>query len=350
MRRYIPLGSYRTDFGRFLPDWGMEMEPLEKRMNRIGTIAGIQAAFGASWGDSGRGSRMRTRFSDTVGFYDESGIGRDAHPAPAIVHPMLEIDDPMAACAVFYHDDAGTVFGSVVLSAGQVAPLSEIVHESGGDWRDAILRSKDDANLDQVFFPEGAVGGTHGKLRPYAVSAEKVDLATLPRIRPRHFSAGMLALAAASLAAFVVTVWTFFSGPGSESAQEAEFEVERIRTEYAGLLVRCRAGLREPWPARPNGRCARKAASGRRNWRGSDSRSPFRAVHTSIATTSSTARIGTNTWRGPPSRRWLTVFRDNTSMDPTGSFSTASNLSKRLRVNTDSVAIQSFQIERLEAT
>ena len=229
----------------------MEVDLWEKRMNRIGTIAGIQAAFGARWDDSGRGSRMRTRFSDTVGFYDESGIGRDAHPAPAIVHPMLEIDDPMAACAVFYHDDAGKVFGSVVLSAGQVAPLSEIVHESGADWRDAILRSKDDANLDQVFFPEGVVDGSHVKLRPYAVSARKVDLAALPRIRPRHISAGMLVLAAAALAAFSVAAWTFFSGPGNQSAQEAEFEIERIRTEYAGLLERCRSDLREPWPAPP---------------------------------------------------------------------------------------------------
>ena len=220
-------------------------------MNRVGTIAGIQAAFGARWDDSARGARLTTRFSDTVGFYDEAGIGRDAHPAPAIIHPMLDIDDAMAACAVFYHDDAGTVFGSVVLSAGQVAPLSETVHDSGGDWREAILRSAGDANLDQVFYPEGSVDASHGKLRPYAVSAEKVDRATLPRIRRRVVSAGMLALAAAALAAFSVAVWTFFSGPGNESAQEAEFEIERIRTEYAGLLERCRADLKEPWPAPP---------------------------------------------------------------------------------------------------
>lgn len=221
-------------------------------MTHIGTIAGIPAAFGARWDDAKNGARLKSDHSKTVGFYDDKDVTQKMFPAPAVISAMLDVDDTMAAYSVFYHDDNGEIFGSIVYSAGQVAPLSEVLYETQEDWENAIVRSTRDSNIDQVYLPEGAADFEDEKHRIYAISHE-IDQKTLPKIVSTSNLATILIVAAMLLviACIPLGAWVFIAKPFEQKTTEAKFVVEKIKPDYAAVLGECETDLRDPWPAPP---------------------------------------------------------------------------------------------------
>lgn len=222
-------------------------------MYEIGSIAGVDVIFGARWDDAGEGARLKTKFRGTVGFYDGGRPDRKVHPAPAVARGMFEVEDALATHAVFYRDDGGAVFGSIVFSAGEVAPLSETVYGTSGEWEDAIVRSTGDANIDLVFFPEGTAAPSDGKHRVFEVSDARLDMDSLPAVKPRP-GAGTLAAAASAVVvpiAVAAGAWFFAAHPLKEDVDDIEFVVERIKPDYSGILERCGRDLDEPWPVPP---------------------------------------------------------------------------------------------------
>lgn len=222
-------------------------------MNKIGTIAGIPAVFAGRWDDSKENAHFKSKFLDTVVFYDSKDTDVKAHPAPAIAHAMLEVDDRMAAYAVFYHDDEGEIFGSVIFSAGQIAPLSEVLYEDAESWEEAIIRASKDSNIDQVFSPEGAVNLDQETQKSYFQDPDLIDRNGLPKITSSSNIATILIvmLMMIILTAIPVVAWIIVAKPFEKVSNEAEFVVERIKPDYSRVLDQCALDLQEPWPAPP---------------------------------------------------------------------------------------------------
>lgn len=222
-------------------------------MNQIGTISGVPAVFGARWDDDKGSARFKAKLSDTIGYYDDKEIDAKAFPAPAIVHQQLEIDDPMAAYVVFYHDDEGELFGSVVFSAGQIAPLSETIFETSDEWENAIIRASSDSNVDQVYFPEGAVDFEDEKHRTFELSKDKVELKELPKLTSGSNLATILIvmLMLVILAAIPIGAWIIIAKPFEKAATDVEFVIEKIKPDFSKVLDQCATDLEDPWPAPP---------------------------------------------------------------------------------------------------
>ncbi|MFG6573511.1 hypothetical protein ACGYLO_18105 [Sulfitobacter sp. 1A13353] len=221
-------------------------------MNYTGTIAGIECAFGARWDDAKDSARLKTKFSDTVGYYDSKAVTKKHVPAPAVVDAMIDTEDKMAAYTVFYHDDEGEIFGSIIYSAGQIAPLSETIYESSNDWILAIGRATADSNIDKVYFPLGTVEISSDKHSAYEIATE-VDKKSLPQLTSSS-SIGtiiIVLLMVLVLAAIPIGAWIFIAKPFEKATTEVQFVVEKIKPNYTKVLEQCKEDLNEPWPAPP---------------------------------------------------------------------------------------------------
>jgi hypothetical protein len=222
-------------------------------MNHIGTIAGIEAVFGARWDDAKGSARMKAKFSETVGYYDDKIHDAKTFPAPSIIYQMLKVEDTMAAYVVFYLDDLGEIFGSIVFSSGQIAPLSETLYETSDEWENAIIRATTDSNIDHVYFPEGSVTFEDTKHRTYEVSAEAVDVKSLPKLTSSSNVGTILIviLMLLILTAIPVGAWIMIAKPFEKATNDVQFVVEKIKPNYTDILEQCGKDLEEPWPAPP---------------------------------------------------------------------------------------------------
>lgn len=221
-------------------------------MNYTGTIAGISCAFGARWDDAKDSARLRTKYSDTVGYYDNKAVTKKHVPAPAVINQMIEHEDKMAAYAVFYHDDEGEIFASIIYSAGQVAPLSEVLYETSDDWIMALKRTTDDTNIDKVYFPIGTTEISSDKHSTYEIASE-VDEKSLPKLTSSS-SIGTIVivfLMVLVLASIPIGAWIFIAKPFEKATAEVQFVVEKIKPNYTEVLAQCKEDLNEPWPAPP---------------------------------------------------------------------------------------------------
>ncbi|MCE6959725.1 hypothetical protein LAZ40_11910 [Cereibacter sphaeroides] len=221
-------------------------------MNRTGMIAGVECVFGARWDDAKGKARLKTKYRDTIGYYDDKDVPPKAVPALAAIHESIAIGDALAAYALFYHDDEGTIFGSVVFSAGQVAPLSETIYETAEEWENAIIRSTRDPNIDHIYFPEGAVSFEDDKHRRYEFPTA-IEVKSLPRLAAASNLGLVLAGVAMSavLAAIPLGAWIYIAEPFAEETADIEMVVEKIRPNFTEVLGKCAADLEEPWPAPP---------------------------------------------------------------------------------------------------
>ena len=222
-------------------------------MHKIGTVCGIPAIFGIRWDDIKGKARLKTIFSDTVGYCDDGALDPDTIPAPAIVHQFLKVDDDIAPYMVFFHDDAGEIFGSVVFSAGQIVPMSEVIYENSTDWETAIIAVTHDSNIDFVFFPEGAVSATDAKYRPYEVAKDSIDIDILPKLKKGSRLARILGLIFLILVliGIGVGVWIYIADPFKKAEEEIQFRVERLKPDYMTVMAQCAVDLKKRWPAPP---------------------------------------------------------------------------------------------------
>ena len=210
-------------------------------MNYTGTIAGISCAFGARWDDAKDSARLRTKYSDTVGYYDNKAVTKKHVPAPAVINQMIEHEDKMAAYAVFYHDDEGEIFASIIYSAGQVAPLSEVLYETSDDWIMALKRTTDDTNIDKVYFPIGTTEISSDKHSTYEIASE-VDEKSLPKLTSSS-SIGTIVivfLMVLVLASIPIGAWIFIAKPFEKATAEVQFVVEKIKPNYTEVLAQCK--------------------------------------------------------------------------------------------------------------
>jgi len=221
-------------------------------MNKIGTISGIQAAFGGRWDDDKGGARLKSKFSDTLVYYDDKSIDAKSYPAPAIVHQMLEIEDARAAYVIYYHDDLGEIFGSIVFSAGNIAPLSETIYESSDGWEEAITRSSSDSNIDFIYLPEGVANLENEKHRAYETDKDKVFLKDLPKLSSSS-NVGTILMVFVMLLILIsipIGAWIMIAKP-FEKVEETQFRIEKIKPNFSAVLDQCSVDLEEPWPAPP---------------------------------------------------------------------------------------------------
>ena len=234
-----------------LPRIGIYLEFLEECMNLIGTIAGLESVFGARWDDSRSGARLKADYGGATGYYDGTDVKAGMYPAPAVISRMLTITDEFAPYAIFYHDDQGEHFGSIVFSAGQIAPLSEVTYDTVADWEVGIQRTIDDGNVDAVYVPVDA-DFTNDKVVPYEY-LDEVETKDLPKIS-KTSNLGTALIVLAMLLVFLSIpfgAWIFVADPFAEEEREVRMVTETLKPNFASLLDRCGEDLGDPWPAPP---------------------------------------------------------------------------------------------------
>ena len=223
-------------------------------MNVTGQISGIPVVFGARWDDRKDAAKFKIVFSDTIGYYDDEKIDRHIFPAPVIVHQVLKIEDDQAPYAVFYHDDEQEIFGSIIFSAGQVAPLSEHIYKSFREWESEIIKSTDDNNIDYIYLPDETIDYKSGKYRFYLIPEDGINTTLLPEIKPTSvniFRVLIVIAASLVLTGIIAGAWYWFTRPVQTPDTEIQYRIEKTKPDFDSIMKQCIAAIKEPWPASP---------------------------------------------------------------------------------------------------
>jgi len=220
-------------------------------MNPIGRMCDVEVVFGGRWDDLPGGAPLKTSHDGVSGYYDVKGLNLKLVPAPVVAYRSASPDDPLAAQAIFYNDDEGRVFGSVIFSGGKIAPLSESVYEDADEWVSAISRSLRDANLDLVHIPEGVRVPTVEKLRHYDLTLP-VEHKGLPRLSSSG-SKNLIGIAVIGLilAGIGGGTWAFLTDQFAPPVPEVRMVTEKRVPLFGEILSACAEDLSAPWPAPP---------------------------------------------------------------------------------------------------
>lgn len=231
-------------------------------MNPIGKMCDIEVVFGARWDDLHGGAPLRTTHEGVPGYYDTKGLSLKLVPAPVVAHRAAAPDDQLAVQAIFYNDEEGRVFGSVIFSGGQIAPLSETVYQDADDWISAISRSLRDANLDLVHVPQGVQVPAVEKLRQYDLtrSVEQKGLPRLSASGSKNLIGG--AVIALVLAGIGVGTWAFLTDQFAPPPPQIQMVTEKRVTLFGDVLNACAEDLSAPWPAPPEWELVREGCVG----------------------------------------------------------------------------------------
>lgn len=231
-------------------------------MNPIGKMCDIEVVFGARWDDLHGGAPLRTTHDGVTGYYDVKGLSLKLVPAPVVAHRAAAPDDQLAVQAIFYNDEEGRVFGSVIFSGGQIAPLSETVYQDADDWISAISRSLRDANLDLVHVPQGVQVPAVEKLRQYDLtrSVEQKGLPRLSASGSKNLIGGVFI--ALVLAGIGGGTWAFLTDQFAPPPPQIQMVTEKRVTLFGDVLNACAEDLSAPWPAPPEWELVREGCVG----------------------------------------------------------------------------------------
>ena len=220
-------------------------------MNKTSTIAGIEVAFGARWGDEKRKARLKTTCFETVGYFDDKKITKKHRAAVAVATRMIDRLDKLSSSMVFFHDDAGEIFGSVLLANGQIMPGSEEVHDDSDAWEAAIAHALEDENIELVYVPESA-GASHRKIIPFVHRHDGIEAKDLPEMVPASPLGMVIAVIFMLLivSSIPIGAWIWIAEP-FKKVEEPIYIVEKLKPNYQQVLERCAADLGEPWPVPP---------------------------------------------------------------------------------------------------
>lgn len=221
-------------------------------MNPIGRMCGVEVVFGGRWEDLRGEAPFRATHNGVTGYFDRKGLSLSLIPAPVVAQRIAEAEDAGAAQAIYYNDEEGRVFGSVILSGGQIAPLSETVYEDADAWIGSIAKALRDPNLDIVHIPEGVRVPKVEKLRHFDLT-RPVERKGLTRISSTSGSRNLLAGVAAVLVLSAVGLgtWAYLTGQFSPPPPEVNMITENRVPLYGEVLKSCRTDLSVPWPAPP---------------------------------------------------------------------------------------------------
>lgn len=221
-------------------------------MNPIGRMCGVEVVFGGRWDDLRGDAPFRAIHDGVTGYYDRKGLGLNLIPAPVIAQRIAATEDVGAAQAIYYNDEEGRVFGSVILSGGQIAPLSETVHEDADAWISSIAKALRDPNLDIIHIPNGVQVPKVEKLRQFDLT-QAIERKGLTRISSTSGSRNLLAGAAMALvlAGIGVGTWAYLTGAFAPPPPEVNMVIENRIPLYAEVLQACGTDLSVPWPAPP---------------------------------------------------------------------------------------------------
>lgn len=221
-------------------------------MNPIGKMCGTDVVFGGRWDDVRGSAPFKATHDGVIGYYDEKGLSSSLIPAPALAQRLVRPEDTDAAQVIYFHDDEGAVFGSVILSGGQIVPLSETVFEDTETWLDAISKSLRDPNLDLVLVPETVEIAPADKLRKYDLSLTP-DTRGLPRLASASGSRTLIGVTmiALALAGIGGGTWAYLTDQFAPPPPEIRMVQERRVPLFGEVLTACAEDLSAPWPAPP---------------------------------------------------------------------------------------------------
>jgi hypothetical protein len=221
-------------------------------MNPIGRMCDVEVVFGGRWDDLKGGAPLRAVHEGVIGFYDAKGLGLRLVPAPIVAYRAAAPQDPVAAQAIFYNDEEGQVFGSIIFSGGLIAPLSEAVYQDADDWVAAIGRSLRDTNLDLVHVPEGVRVPAVEKLRHYDLTVP-VEQKGLVRLSSSSGSKNLIgvALIALALTGIGLGTWAYVTDQFAPPSPEVLMVAETSVPLFGEVLSACAKDLTAPWPAPP---------------------------------------------------------------------------------------------------
>lgn len=231
-------------------------------MNPTGKMCDIEVVFGARWDDLRGRAPLRTSHEGVTGYYDVKGLNPKLVPAPVVAHRAAAPEDQLAVQAIFYHDEEGLVFGSVIFSGGQIAPVSETVYSDPDDWVTAISRSLRDANLDLVHVPQTVQVPAVEKLRRYDLT-RPVEQKGLPRLSSsgsKNLVGGVVI--ALVLAGIGVGTWAFLTDQFAPPPPDIQMVTEKRVTLFGDVLSACVEDLSAPWPAPPEWELVREGCVG----------------------------------------------------------------------------------------
>lgn len=228
-------------------------------MNPIGRMCEIDVVFGGRWDDLKEEARHKCVHQGVTGYYDVKELDQGLVPAPLAAFQAANPDDPAAAHAVFYCDEDGLIFGSVIFSGGQIAPMSEVVHEDEESWLRAVAIALEDSNLDTVHIPIGVEVHISDRIRKYDLSSP-ADGKALPSLSPASGSKAILGLAviALVLAGIGGGTWAFLTGKFEPPPPEIEMMTEKRVPLFGEVLDACAEDLASPWPAPPEWELSRE--------------------------------------------------------------------------------------------
>jgi hypothetical protein len=225
---------------------------MEGAMNPIGRMCGVEVVFGGRWDDLRGRARLKATDNGVIGYYDEVGLSTSLVPAPIVAQRSAKADDAGAAQAIFYNDEEGKIFGSVILSGGQIAPLSETVFEDGEAWITAIARALRDPNLDIIHIPEGVQTPKVEKLRVYDLNLP-VERKGLSRLSSTSNSKGLIGilLILMTLIGIGAGTWAYLTDQFAPPPPEIRMVNEKRIPLFGEILMSCAEDLSSPWPAPP---------------------------------------------------------------------------------------------------
>lgn len=221
-------------------------------MNPIGRMCGVDVVFGGRWDDLRGAAPLKANHDGIVGFYDTRGLGTALIPAPVVAQRAALPKDAGEVQAIFYNDEAGEIFGSIIFSGGLIAPLSETVHEDSEAWLAAIGRALRDPNLDLVYIPQGVRVPQVEKLRHYDLT-QAVDRKGLTRLTSASGSKNLLGglIIALVLAGIGGGTWAFLTDQFAPPPPEVRMVTEKRVPVFDDILTACAEDLSSPWPAPP---------------------------------------------------------------------------------------------------
>jgi len=221
-------------------------------MNPIGRMCGVEVVFGGRWDDLRGSAPFRSTWDGVTGYYDQRSLSPSLIPAPVVALKIASPEDTGAAQAIYYNDDEGRFFGSVILSGGQIAPLSETVHEDADAWIASISKALRDPNLDIVHIPIGVQVPKVEKLRDFDLT-QTVERKGLPRLSSASNSRNLFIslLFGFSLLGIGGGTWAYLTDQFSPPPPAINLVTEYRLPLFGEILDGCRSDLSVPWPAPP---------------------------------------------------------------------------------------------------